>query len=117
MKPFALLVANVLILTACAVNKPGESPTKAGVVARPVLASASPPVPNPQPAGASAVTAATAQMGTAVPVPGPGEPRKYSDVITKDVKTSRGMVLHHKIKERHLFEIRHLIHLYCQRAF
>lgn len=36
---------------------------------------------------------------------GPGEPRKYEDVITKDAKTQRGMFLHHKVKDRHLFEI------------
>lgn len=38
-------------------------------------------------------------------MPGPGELRKYEDVITKDAKTSRGMLLYHKVKDRHLFEI------------
>jgi hypothetical protein len=40
-----------------------------------------------------------------VPIPGPGELRRYADVITKDAKTSRGMLLHHKVKDRHFFEI------------
>ena len=35
----------------------------------------------------------------------PGEPRKYDTVITKDTKTSRGLVLYHKVKERHFFEL------------
>jgi hypothetical protein len=40
-----------------------------------------------------------------LPPPLPGEPRRYADVVTKDAITSRGMLLHHKIKDRHLFEI------------
>ena len=34
-----------------------------------------------------------------------GELCKYEEVITKDAKTARGMVLHHKIRDRHFFEI------------
>lgn len=55
-----------------------------------------PPAPNPVPPAAVAVP----------PVPVvPGEPRKYDTVITKDARTSRGLVLYHKVKERHFFEL------------
>ncbi len=37
--------------------------------------------------------------------PAPGDPRKYEEVINKDAKTARGMLLYHKVKERHYFEI------------
>lgn len=33
------------------------------------------------------------------------EPRRYEQVITRDARTSRGLVLHHNVKERHYFEI------------
>ena len=52
---------------------------------------------------ASAIVAARA--AGIIPPPAPGEPRRYEDVVTKDAKTSRGMVLYHKVKERHYFEI------------
>ena len=45
-----------------------------------------------------------AVLPPAVPIV-PGEPRKYDTVITKDAKTSRGLVLYHKVKERHFFEL------------
>ena len=56
----------------------------------------------------TAVTAPGAAVATAtppVPVLGPGEPRRYSDVVTKDAKSSRGMLIYHRVKDRHLFEI------------
>lgn len=70
-------------------------------------------------ASASAAgTAATGQVPTPTPTPGtmpagmpfamPGatpEPRRYEQVITRDAKTSKGLVLHHNVKERHYFEI------------
>ena len=51
------------------------------------------------PAGPAATTAAPA------PPPGPSDPKKYDTVITKDAKTSRGMLLYHKVKDKHYFEI------------
>lgn len=56
----------------------------------------------------TAVTAPGAAVATAtppVPALGPGEPRRYSDVVTKDAKSSRGMLIYHRVKDRHLFEI------------
>lgn len=35
----------------------------------------------------------------------PGEPKKYDAVISKDAKTARGLILYHKVKDRHYFEI------------
>lgn len=48
----------------------------------------------------SAAAAMAAALGGA-----PGEPRKYDTVITKDAKTSRGVVLYHKVKDKHYFEL------------
>ncbi|MBC7622152.1 MAG: zinc-dependent metalloprotease, partial [Aeromicrobium sp.] len=56
-------------------------------------------------ATATAAAVAAPTPTPPVPPPGPGEPRRYADVITKDAKTSRGMLLHHKVKDRHFFEI------------
>ncbi len=58
----------------------------------------------PSAASAIAAAAVSAATGGASPFT-PGEPRKYDDVINKDAKTSRGMMLYHKVKERHYFEI------------
>ncbi len=68
--------------------------------------------------GKAPAVAATGQIPPVVPqtgaVPGalpfgmPGatpEPRRYDLVITRDAKTSKGIVLHHNVKERHYFEI------------
>lgn len=101
MKPMALALAQIFLLTACAVNKPAETTTKIAAPAKPSTASAA--AANAAVATPTPPASAMAAIGSGVP--GPGEPRKYSEVITKDAKTSRGMVLHHKIKDRHLFEI------------
>lgn len=50
----------------------------------------------------------TGALPTGAPLPLPGatpEPRRYEQVITRDAKTSKGLVLHHNVKERHYFEI------------
>ena len=65
-----------------------------------------------------AAVAATGQVPPVTPqagaVPGampfglPGatpDPRRYDQVITKDARTAKGLVLHHVVKERHYFEI------------
>jgi len=53
-----------------------------------------------------AVVAPVPPAAAAAPTPpAPGEPRKYDTVITKDAKTLRGLVLYHKVKERHFFEL------------
>jgi hypothetical protein len=62
------------------------------------------PSPAPSPIGPSSAASAM-QASMASMMGAPGEPRKYDDVITKDAKTQRGMFLHHKVKERHFFEI------------
>jgi hypothetical protein len=102
------VVAPTMILVACApVAKRTDSVASpaAGVAA---AKSAGPTAPTTATAAATKGTA-TGTPAVAVPppqpVPGPGEPRKYSDVITKDAKTSRGMLIHHRVKDRHFFEI------------
>ncbi len=103
----ALAALTIFLLASCvSADKPADAPVK-----DPGAASAT------SSAAATTVATGVAPIGTAAtPTPGvlsqspfniptPGEPRKYSDVITKDAKTSRGMLLYHKIKERHLFEI------------
>ena len=60
---------------------------------------------NQPPSPAKIPVATPTAAPTTVALPAPGEPRKYADVITKDAKTSRGMLLHHKVKDRHFFEI------------
>lgn len=79
------------------------------------VAAAKPPAAATPPNGTAASVAAALPAGTSpaaaasVGIPGgpfvAGEPRPYDSVITKEAKTSRGMLLHHKIKDRHLFEI------------
>ena len=46
-----------------------------------------------------------AAMAAAITASAPGDPKKYELVVTKDAKTSRGMLLYHRVKERHYFEI------------
>jgi hypothetical protein len=102
MKPIALALAQIFLLTACAVNRPVETTTKIAAPAKPAAATNVVSVATTTPTPPASAMAA---MGMGSGMPGPGEPRKYSEVITKDAKTARGMVLHHKIKDRHLFEI------------
>jgi hypothetical protein len=110
----ALTISATIVLTACApLNRvpdstPAPNVEAAANTSKPTVsaaapsanAAARPPTNSP----ASAVVAAPAPT-PAVPIPGPGEPRRYADVITKDAKTSRGMLLYHKVKDRHYFEI------------
>jgi hypothetical protein len=83
--------------------KRDAAPTKAAATATPPPTARAPvpgalPTANPASNLAAAAAAAAAQ-------PGPGEPRRYSEVITKDAKTARGMLLYHRVKDRHFFEI------------
>lgn len=55
------------------------------------------------PPAANPVVPAAAAAPSALMLP--GEPRKYDTVITKDAKTLRGLVVYHKVKERHFFEL------------
>jgi len=92
----ALTVGVIAVLAGCApLNRVPETQGRvsAGQAAYPAAVPA-----------ASAVVAAPLPVPP-VPIPGPGELRRYADVITKDAKTSRGMLLHHKVKDRHFFEI------------
>ncbi|MBL8516210.1 MAG: zinc-dependent metalloprotease [Betaproteobacteria bacterium] len=55
-----------------------------------------------------ATTPSAGATPTGMPFSVPGaspEPRRYDLVITRDAKTSKGLVLHHTVKERHYFEI------------
>lgn len=100
-----LVVAPAWILVACAPSV--TTPKKAEpAVATPVTAPLTPGAASKAAAIPGATPAAPIPAPTPPPsLPGPGEPRKYSDIITKDAKTSRGMLLHHKVKDRHFFEI------------
>jgi hypothetical protein len=110
----ALTVSATIVLTACApLNRVPDSPT-AAVAANAAKPAAPAAAPSAGAAGvraptgnnaAPAVVAAPTPATPPVAIPGPGEPRRYADVITKDAKTSRGMLLYHKVKDRHFFEI------------
>ncbi len=104
LKPLALALVQVFLLTACAVNKPAEITTKIAAPIKPLAVAVVGANNAASPTLAASPMAPMAPIGLGA-MPGPGEPRKYTEVITKDAKTSRGMVLHHKIKDRHLFEI------------
>ena len=112
----ALTVAATMMLTACApLNRVPDSPPAATAAAAANAAKPAAPAAAPSASAAAGRTAATNSAAGAVvaapaptpaaPIPGPGEPRRYVDVITKDAKTSRGMLLYHKVKDRHFFEI------------
>ena len=87
--------------TSCTTTPKVAPPTAAQIAARATAAAGATPTAVAD--AASAIVAARA-AGIAPP-PAPGEPRRYEEVITKDAKTSRGMLLYHKVKERHYFEL------------
>ncbi len=89
------------LLVSCTTPPKVVTPTAAQTAAR--VAAAAGATPTAVADAASAIVAARA-AGIA-PQPSPGEPRRYEEVITKDAKTSRGMLLYHKVKERHYFEL------------
>jgi len=94
-----LALSAIATLTACAPLNKLPTATDAKVAAAKVPATpATPAVPG-------AIAAAAAATTPPVPIPGPGEPRRYTDVVTKDAKSSRGMLIYHRVKDRHLFEI------------
>jgi hypothetical protein len=101
-KPYSSI--SVLIcagaLASCTTTKVA-TPTAAQAAARATAAAGATPT-----AVADAATAIVAARAAGIaPPPAPGEPRRYDDVVTKDAKTSRGMLLYHKVKERHYFEL------------
>ncbi len=88
------------VLASCTTPKVA-TPTAAQAAARATAAAGATPT-----AVADAATAIVAARAAGIaPPPAPGEPRRYDDVVTKDAKTSRGMLLYHKVKERHYFEL------------
>jgi Met-zincin/Domain of unknown function (DUF5117)/Domain of unknown function (DUF5118) len=94
------ILVSAAVLTSCTTPKPA-TPTAAQAAARATAAAGATPT-----AVADAATAIVAARAAGIaPPPAPGEPRRYEDVITKDAKTSRGMLLYHKVKERHYFEL------------
>jgi hypothetical protein len=94
------ILALAAVLTSCTTPKVA-TPTAAQAAARATAAAGATPT-----AVADAATAIVAARAAGIaPPPAPGEPRRYDDVITKDAKTSRGMLLYHKVKERHYFEL------------
>ncbi len=106
--PQAILTATVVLtLASCApLNRaPDTAPTTPPAAAVPATASTSTPPTIPGAPARPAGVIGAPIIGAPTPLPGPGEPRRYTDVITKDAKTSRGMVLYHKVKDRHFFEI------------
>lgn len=97
-----LALAAIATLTACAPLNKLPTTTDAKVTAAKVPATPTTPT-MPTVPGATATAAAAATPP--VPIPGPGEPRRYADVVTKDAMSSRGMLIYHRVKDRHLFEI------------
>lgn len=110
-RPLCAAVA-ALFLSSCVAPIAPMTTTKIAVAPKdvvskdvaPAKAPASAPTPSPDRPSASAPTGAAAAMASAFGG-APGEPRKYDTVITKDAKTSRGVVLYHKVRERHYFEL------------
>ena len=96
----AFLLALFLVLCSCTFT-----------LHNPLQAVADAPSTNTAKRAAPAVTPSTGPIATTAttaapaPPPGPSDPKKYDTVITKDAKTSRGMLLYHKVKDKHYFEI------------
>ncbi len=101
--PIAALTLSVCagLLVSCTTPPKVATATAAQTAARAAVTAGATPTAVAD--AASAIVAARA-AGIA-PQPSPGEPRRYEEVITKDAKTSRGMLLYHKVKERHYFEL------------
>jgi hypothetical protein len=101
-KPLIATSAIVCLVASCT-SVPVKVPVVAPKPVAPVAANAAAAVAAALPAGTTAAAAAS------VGIPGgplaAGEPRPYEMVVNKDAKTARGMLLHHRIKDRHLFEI------------
>jgi Met-zincin/Domain of unknown function (DUF5117)/Domain of unknown function (DUF5118) len=96
----AWILVSAAVLTSCTTTKVA-TPSAAQAAARATAAAGATPT-----AVADAATAIVAARAAGIaPPPAPGEPRRYEDVVTKDAKTSRGMLLYHKVKERHYFEL------------
>jgi Met-zincin/Domain of unknown function (DUF5117)/Domain of unknown function (DUF5118) len=93
----------VSMLSSCVV--PPKSAGPAAVAKTDVRPPAAPPPAVAPPTAANAAVASA--LGATMPFTPlfPAEPRKYEDVINKDAKTARGMLLYHKVKDRHYFEI------------
>jgi Met-zincin/Domain of unknown function (DUF5117)/Domain of unknown function (DUF5118) len=99
----AALACTSLLSSCVAPPKPASPPVAVKTAVPPVA----PPGAVPTAASAAGAAAASA-VASALGAPGSlfqTEPRKYEEVITKDAKTARGMLLYHKVKERHYFEI------------
>lgn len=96
----ASILVSAAMLTSCTTTKIA-TPSAAQAAARATAAAGATPT-----AVADAATAIVAARAAGIaPPPAPGEPRRYEDVVTKDAKTARGMLLYHKVKERHYFEL------------
>jgi hypothetical protein len=98
LKAISLAISMVFALSSCVTPPAATKPT---VAAKPSPAAS----PTTSPAAAAAASANVLAAMSAAASAAPGDPRKYDDVITKDAKTARGMLLYHKVKERHYFEI------------
>ena len=100
-------LVTVALLASCAMPRPLSAPASPATPA--IIAANAADKSAPKPAAVvgapSAAQIASAAAAAAGAMPGPGDLRKYEDVVTKDAKTSRGMLLYHRVKERHLFEI------------
>ncbi len=64
------------------------------------------PAPPPTPTGTVLINGRPASPPAAVAAArDPTEPRKYEEVILPEAKTLRGLFLHHKLRDKHFFEI------------
>lgn len=92
-----------LLLSGCVIVAPAPVATSASAPAPAVLVKAPPTANGGTPPANGAAAAATPNLPAFPPVP--GEPRRYDTVVTKDAKTARGLLLYHKVKDHHYFEI------------
>ncbi|MBL8525805.1 MAG: DUF5117 domain-containing protein, partial [Betaproteobacteria bacterium] len=100
-------LSSLVLLSACTINlhnTPREDSPPPKQAAAPAT-NGSAAVPATPPASPSSASSAASAFAAAMGGGAPGEPKKYEAVVTKDAKTSRGMLLYHKVKERHYFEI------------
>ncbi|MBL8520318.1 MAG: zinc-dependent metalloprotease [Betaproteobacteria bacterium] len=92
------------VLAGCVTLPPAPPVADAGKPAAAAAPAAKPAEPAAPVAG-TAASPAPAAAPAAASSAAPGDPKKYDAVITKDAKTARGLVLYHKVKDRHYFEL------------
>ena len=100
-------IALCVALSACTINQYGTPTAPAAAMAPkpPATTAAGTPTATSPPSAPPSAAASLAAAAAAAGATAPGELKKYDAVVTKDAKTSRGMILYHKVKDRHYFEL------------